>query len=269
MTVKTIFHPATGRPLRFGRRPMVARHPRLRFARYVRADAPPPPASVDYRPLAAAALEQVYLNDQLGCCVIAWIAHKVGLDTGNVDGGRPAVATAAEIKAAYGAIGGYVDGDPATDNGCNEADALAYWISPSVTIGGAAHRIDGAVSINAADPIEVRRAIWLFGGVMFGVALPDGWISPLAKTWDVAGDADPNNGHCFGAVAYDGGRLWIETWGESDFAITDAAVAKYAVAAAGGELFATLGPDWENQATAKAPNGFDYTALKADLAAMA
>lgn len=35
----------------------------------------------------------------------------------------------------------------------------------------------------------------------------------------------------------------------------------------GGELWAPLSPDWINQATQKAPSGFDWTQLQADLQA--
>ena len=61
----------------------------------------------------------------LGDCVIAGGYHVEAVWTGNA--GQLFTATDAQIVADYGAIGGYVPGDPSTDNGCDEQTAFNYW----------------------------------------------------------------------------------------------------------------------------------------------
>jgi hypothetical protein len=119
----------------------------------------------------------------------------------------------------------------------------------------------------------VRAAIYLFGSVTFGIELPDtlaAGIDALVNgfTWDVAGPPNPENGHCFGGGGYEPGRIKIVEWGMTGW-MTDAAVAMYASTAGAGELYTVLSTDWMINATAKAPNGFNWTQLLSDLASMA
>src|SRR6202142_3971073 len=72
---------------------------------------PAPPATCSYAPKASTALSEMYLNDQLGDCVIAGMAHLAGVFSGNA-GIPPVVFTAEQITGLYSAIGGYVPGDP-------------------------------------------------------------------------------------------------------------------------------------------------------------
>jgi len=85
--------------------------------------------------------------------------------------------------------------------------------------------------------------------------------------WDVAGNADPDNGHCFCGEGYNRIGVLIDTWGMIG-TVTWGAVAKYASTAGQGELYAVLGLDAISKATQKAPNGFDATQLLADLQAI-
>ena len=87
---------------------------------------PTPPDECSWAPRATPVLRQMYLNDSLGDCVIAGIAHLVGVFTGNA-GQTPQQFTNAQITGMYSAIGGYVPGDASTDNGCDERTAMAYW----------------------------------------------------------------------------------------------------------------------------------------------
>jgi hypothetical protein len=74
---------------------------------------------------ANAALAQVYANDSLGDCVIADIAHVVGVFTGGA-GPEPFIYTRDQIITIYSAIGGYNPADPSTDQRCDEQTALNY-----------------------------------------------------------------------------------------------------------------------------------------------
>ncbi|HYM54136.1 MAG TPA: hypothetical protein VES97_02155 [Solirubrobacteraceae bacterium] len=244
---------------------------RLHARDYLRhAQLPPPPPSVDWSPSATSALAQVYLNDQLGDCVIAGLMHLVGVWTGNASGGAPFIATPDQVVAAYSAIGGYVPGQASTDQGCDEQVALNYAQQVGLADGT---KFAGSFAVDATNQLECQQVISLFeGGVMFGVALPDAWISPFPSaagfTWDVAGPPNPSNGHCVVGVGYTAAGILISTWGLVG-TMTWAAVAKYAVQASGGELYAALSPDQVAKGQAAAPNGLAWADLQADFDALA
>ena len=180
-----------------------------------------------------------------------------------------------EVTKNYGKFCGYVPGDPSTDQGCDEATVLAGWQTDGVLMGGEYHKIAGSLAVDGSNAEEVRTALWLFENVMFGVGLPQAWVDAMSTmkdgfVWAKAGPAVPNNGHCFGAMAYGpkDKAIKIATWGMLG-EITDEAVAYYTSAAQGGQLFTVLSQDSIIKATAKAPNGFDFTQLQADLQALA
>lgn len=263
MPVKTITHPVSGRSFKLGRRRPVARGPRLSLRNYLLKSFPAAPAAADYAAKPAAFLAEVLGNDALADCTAAGAFHIGGALLANA--GAPIPFTEADVVKFYSATTGYVPGDPATDQGGNEQDVLNYWQRTGLVPG--AHRITGYVAIDGGNADEVKAALWLFENLYFGVELPDAWVDPMPAasgfTWNVAGSPGPDNGHCFAGVGYDGAGVTIDTWGMLG-KITYAAVAKYAAAAGQGELYAVLGPDAIDQASGKAPNGFDAAQLLAD-----
>ena len=258
----------SGKTLMLGRRRPVARGPRFRLANYLLQTIPPPPSSADYSTKASAALSQVYLNDQLGDCVIAAIAHLLGIFSANAQE-PPIVLTDAEIIALYGQIGGYDPNNPATDQGCDEVTALNWWQEYGAPTGK--NQIAGWMQVDGTNPVEVRTALWLFENLFFGVDLPDAWVQPAPQesgfTWDIAGGSDPNNGHAFVGVAYDAKGILIDTWG-MEGTITDAAIARYTAQAEGGALYTVLSSESIISAALKAPNGFGWASLVADFNSM-
>jgi hypothetical protein len=181
-----------------------------------------------------------------------------------------------EIIGLYSAIGGYVPGDPSTDQGCDEQTALNYWenngaLPPHKTNPTGQHRIAGWMTVDSTNAEECQTALWLFENLYFGIELPDAWINPVPKasgfTWDVAGDPDPNNGHCVAGVGYNSTGIAIDTWGMTGV-MTYAAVAKYPKQASGGELYTVVSMDAISKANEKAPNGFDWSQLIADFDSM-
>jgi len=267
MTVKTIQHPSTGKSFRLGRTRPIARGPQFRLRNYLLRGLPAPPASCDYSKAAKTALSKLYLNDTLGDCVIAGIGHIVGILTSNA--GVPFLYTNQQIIALYSAIGGYVPGDPATDNGCDEQTALNYWENNGAPAGS--HRIAGWLAVNAADPEEYRIALWLFENLYFGMELPAAWIAPMPSAsgfiWNVAGNPVPTNGHCVAGAGYGAQGVSIATWGMTGL-ITDAAIAKYASTQANGALYTVVSQDAIVRASKLAPNGFDWSQLIADFDSM-
>jgi len=252
---------------RMGRRRPVARCPRFSLRNYLMKGMPAPPASCDYSKQGAKALSEMYLNDQLGDCVIAGIGHVVGVLTGG--GSKQFIYTNAQITKLYSAIGGYVPGHPNTDNGCDEQTALNYWQHHGAPSGS--HEIAGWISVDGTDPTEYRTALWLFENLYFGLELPDKWVSPMPSaagfTWDVAGPPNPNNGHCVVGVGYANKGVKICTWGMLG-TLTDAAIDKYATTVGSGELYTVVSHDALEKASQKAPNGFDWSQLVADFDSM-
>jgi len=261
-TLKTIQTKNHG-TVKMGRRRPAARPLVLSIKNYFRATLPSAPATCDYSAKAMAGLNQMYLNNELGDCVIAGGYHVEGVETGNASG-TPFIATNQQIIADYSAIGGYNPDDPSTDQGCDEVTALNYW-----TQTGFANKTKllGYAAVDPTNPAELMSALYLFENLYFGLELPDQYVNPFPAasgfTWDVAGNPDPNNGHCIVGVGYNAQGVTISTWGMLG-TFTWAAVAKYCTAQANGALYVLLSPDELSAGQTRAPNGVDWTALIAD-----
>lgn len=268
MALKSILAPHLRRNVVFGRK-----HPTpeaaakvVKLGTYLKPEIAAPPAGVDYSLKALPCLSLVMLNDQLGDCTCAGACHCVGIWTGNA--GKLFIATNDEVLELYESCGGYKPGDPSTDQGCDEVTVLDYLSNTGFPDGS---KLAGYVSVDATNQTEVMQAAFLFGSLYFGVDLPDSWISPFPSvngfTWD-ADQPDPSNGHCIVGTGYNDQGIQIDSWGLLG-TITWAGVASLCTPGAGGALYALLSPDWIDQATAKAPSGFDFATLTADLQAMA
>jgi hypothetical protein len=260
--VKTLTD-ANGTTFKLGRKPPGPTRPHLKMKNYLLRSLPDPPATMDETPLAMPSLSRMFLNDQLGDCIIAALyGHQRGVWSANASNGKAIVLpTDDDIQKTYSRLFGYVPGDPTTDTGGIIQDALNDLINSKI--------IDGYVSVNAHDQIELKTAIWLFGGVTFGMGLPDEWTHDLSNLkWTVAGDSDPANGHCFICPGkYDDTTVGTSTWGQIGSMDYDSC-AKYATKSNGGECWAILSPDWISKTTQKAPIGIDRSQLAADLDAI-
>ena len=224
---------------------------------------------VDYSRAALAAIRQIKLNDQLGCCVVAAGDNVMGVATGNAGACR--TVTDAEVIADYEAIGGYDPSDPNSDQGCDPSVAVSYWTTHGMADGV---KILGSVGVNPADATELMTAITLFEHVFFGGELPDQWISPFPSSdgfiWDTD-PPDPQNGHQMMLCGYDNSgpelRLRVVTWGLMGW-ITLTGFARFCAAANSGDCSVLLTPDLINKATGKSPAGIDWSGLVADFDAM-
>jgi hypothetical protein len=242
---------------------------RLNFASYAGPSLPDPPAYVHRGKAALPCLSNIYANDSLGDCTAAGAGHGIGVWRGNAGNNDPA-PTVDDVIDFYSATTGYVRGNSATDQGGDEVTVLNYWMSTGFAIKGSqTSKIAAWCNVDATNAKQVRQAIWLAEFVYFGVELPDAWVSPMPQhngfLWDVAGEADPNNGHCFIAASYDR-YLLNDTWGEFGY-MTDAAVAKYA-SGPGGELHCCFSMESINRASQKSDSGFAWEQILADSASL-
>jgi hypothetical protein len=261
--VTTITHPTTGRTLSLGRNRPLARGPRMRVANYFLRTLPTPPAAEDYSNAADTLDSDILGNDANGDCTMAAAFHIDGTMIANAGAPIPATLNAAAcLKLYYQLTGG-------PDTGLDEQLVWNYWQSNGLSPDGS-HKIIGRAGVDGTDTIEVKTALWLFENIYICVSLPDAWISPPPSgpgfVWDVADDPNPDNGHAFCGYGYGPTGVFINSWGMHG-TLTWAALAKYAIQANGGDLATVFSVDAINAATQKAPNGFDFSQLMADLQA--
>lgn len=239
----------------------------LKFRDYARGAAlAPPPAACSWT--TKIALWPMLANDRLGDCTCAGAGHMVECWTGNAK--TLFMPTDAEAISMYEAVGGYVPGNNSTDNGADEVTVLNYWRQT----GFANHKIEAYVSVDAANAIEVRQAIQLFGGVYIGLAMPMAWQGEtiwdapssgvLARLYralvkDSDWTAGSWGGHAVPLLAYDNNGYTPITWGSASYRITNAGLATYCdemYACVSEDFIATNGLD---------PSGFDLAQLMVDL----
>jgi len=212
---------------------------------------PPAPAEFDFTAAAMKSLRRMYVNDQLGCCVVSLGYHFLGVESGGA--GSETVVSDGDIVRDYSAIGGYVPGRPSTDNGCNEQDALHYWQTKGFVNGD---KIEGWLTVNPQDIETCKKVAYLFEGLYYGYGLPNSWLNTQdGATWDAA-RSNPNNGHAFGSFGWKNGKWTISTWGGFRY-MTDAAHKNM------DEAYVILNDTMVNKVNQKAPNAVDWPSLVA------
>jgi hypothetical protein len=227
----------------------------LRLAKYLPAVLPDPPEPFAWSPRVPS--WPMLKNDDVGDCTVAGALHLEQVWT--AANGRAYNPTDTEAISAYSAITGYRPGDDSTDNGAVLLDVLNYWRAHG--IGG--HRISAFAQVDAADPIHVMTAIWLFGGLYIGLELPTSCQDQTL--WNCTdyrdGDRAPGSwgGHCVILTDYDAQGLTCITWGAKK-RLTWGFLDTYS-----DEAWAIISPDFLN-AQAQSPALFNREQLLADLA---
>ena len=160
----------------------------LRLARYVQSSLPPAPAAVDYS--CAITDWGLMLNDQLGCCTIAGVAHAVQVWTANA--GTEVTVPDSVVLNYYQTWDGYNPANPATDQGGTELDVLNDWHQQGFS--GRALDAYGALELDAGPHLrlpmmDVMDAIWLFGGAYIGLELP--LSAQNQEVWGIAQGGGP------------------------------------------------------------------------------
>jgi hypothetical protein len=163
----------------------------------------------------------MYLNDQLGCCTIAGLAHLFGAMSA-YGSGTEALFDNSVIQATYSAVGGYVPGDPSTDNGCVMQDVLAYARANGMAdTTGKVHKVLGSARMgNPADELLLGQVLDVFGSVYVGFD-----VQPVieqefdnGQPWTYAPGEPVIGGHCVVLQKRDPARsevgiLNYVTWG--------------------------------------------------------
>ncbi len=177
MSLKSAYAPSLKRNVKFGRKKPKFPSPKLKASSFLNLSQISVPASTNYRANASASLRNIYGNDTLGDCVPAGCNHTDGEE--NANAGSSFVPTLANVIADYSAIGGYVPGNEATDNGCDEDTRCTDYQSWYHVRRTPSKRLPAVISVDATNDAEVRACFYLFENLIFGVGLPDKWISPM------------------------------------------------------------------------------------------
>lgn len=193
-------------------------------------------------------------NDQIGDCTIAGAGHMEMTWTSNA--GALYTPPDSDIVTAYSAVSGYIPGQPSTDNGAFMIDVLNYWRKTGIS----GHKIHAYNQVNVASSIQVRAALYLFGGLYVGVQLPESAMNATesGQCWSDTTDTNIIGGHAFNIVALDPWTVSCITWGQVQM-MTWAWLAKYC-----DEAYAIISNDWI-ESTGIAPPGFNMKQLNNDL----
>jgi hypothetical protein len=219
---------------------------------------PPVPAEVSWFTKVPASAWRMYYNDTLGTCGPAMVGHSIV--QASFYAGKEIIPTDAQIMQVYKDVGGYVPGDPSTDNGVDLLTLMNYMRQ----VGVAGNKWDAFMSVNWKDLDEVREAIQIFGRVLVGTALPAtaqgqaNWTVALGGTATANGAPGSWGGHATPYFAMSPESINVNTWAtnikeshnfELDYV---------------DEMYVAVDPLWIG-ANGVSPSDFNMAQLMADL----
>lgn len=245
--------------MKLGKQPYREDRRTLRFASYVDPKVmPPAPASCKWD--RDVKTWPMYANDRIGDCTCAEVGHHLQLWTAAA--GHEIDVTEADVVGLYEKVSGYDPATGANDNGAVILDVLNRWRHDGI----AGHKIGAFAEVDVHNHALVEDAIWLFGGISIGVALPvaaqhqaNYWHLPRGGTGTPAGRPGSWGGHCVYSLDYDRRGITVVSWGElirMSWAFWDAYCE---------EAWAVISTDFLNGAQ-QTPQGFNVAQLQADLA---
>jgi hypothetical protein len=247
---------------KLGRNRPIVIGPHLHLGNYMLRKMPTPPTTYSYISPARSWLGDILGNDNYGDCTIAAAFHIAGSLLLNA--GQP-LPTEYNDKTA---VALYLKLTGGADDGLDEQTVFNWWQVHGL-LSNSTHRILARVFVDPTDIEQIQTAIWLFENLYLTAELPDAWVNSMPNadgfTWDAAGDPNPDNGHAFCGFSYGNGGVGIDTWGLLGTETYDA-VAAYNCQSNGGGCYSVVSVDAVNTGTQKAPNGFDWSQLTADIA---
>lgn len=234
------------------------KRPALRLSTLLKT-APAAPPSADY--VSEVAAWPMYMNDTLGICAIAAPGHAIEGWTRYAQGTTTVLPDSAILKG-YEDVGGYVPGNPKTDQGCVLQDVLDYWRKTG--IGG--DKVLFFAKVDPQNASEVAAAIYYFGHIIYGIQVPQSAMDQFnaGQPWDVV-DNDGGNlgGHAINVGAYNDQSMYTAvTWGAAQ-KVTQPFFKKYA-----DEAWVVGTADWLNKTSGKSLAGLDLQGLGAEFASL-
>jgi hypothetical protein len=149
----------------------------------------------------------IFLNDQLGCCVISGRAHQT-LRFEFLEQGSLIHITDGEVQRQYFAeTGGH-------DRGLVLLHSLKSWRTQGWIAGRRRYRIEAFAEVNRRNRAQIRGAIFLKVGIGIGLSLPSTAIPRFHAGQPWADTSLPGeSGHYVFVTGYSSGGLTCVTWG--------------------------------------------------------
>lgn len=228
------------------------------------AGLPPVPLTADVDWASTVPSWPMYLNDTLGDCTIAAIGHMYGAWTWYARSAEGLFADS-QVQAVYSRVGGYVPGDPSTDQGCVMQDVLADQVAHGMTdAAGAVHKAAAYAALgNPADEDLLGQVLDVFGTVYVGINVQQQMETEFADgkpwTWKKGGQEIGGHAICLQRRTGSGDApLEYVTWGALQSATTGFQ------AGAAEEAWAVVTDDWL-KANGTTIEGMDLQQLLADM----
>lgn len=206
-------------PVDFRAYPKIKPTPRIlattrRFRDVIGAGLPPSPQSSNWYALVEASGSwDMLANDQYGDCGEAGMLNYARART--TYAGKPLVPTRDDAIRLYSNATGFDPTNPSTDQGTNLSDLMDYCLNNSM-VQSRADMLLLAMPLDITNIEELRQAIDLCGGILFGVRFPESWNT--SRIW--APTNSPIEGrHCiyspgFNKSATSGTIFDVITWAE-------------------------------------------------------
>lgn len=183
----------------------------LMLASYMTHELPPHPTAI---PVPDGINWGMLANDRAGDCTCAAIGHMVQYWS-YVSKGQPHEVSDEEVLKLYSAVSGY---DPAT--GANDDGAVVLNVLKYIKKNGfSGHKIDGFADCEPGNIDHQKAAIWHFGGVDTGMALP--LTAQNQKVWSVPPRGPRGDGERYSWGGHSVMVAWYNligpvciTWGE-------------------------------------------------------
>lgn len=234
-------------------------HPRLQLEAFLdHAKLPPVPETVNW--CSKVMSWPMYLNDQLGDCTCAAVGHQ--LQAWSAYGNTELTVPQDSVLGLYESVGGYVPGNPATDQGCNVQDVLQYMVSTGIpgNADGDQQKYKLFAQIkNLKEMSTVYQGLYLFGSVYLGINVPQSAMDQFqaGQPWSYVGDDNILGGHAICVQAkLSNGDLDIITWGAVQ-TMEQSFWDNYVE-----EAWVVIDPEWINATSGEAPEGLDLAGLE-------
>lgn len=229
-------------------------HPRVMLEDHVDFTVmPSPPASIDW----ASEVKEwpMYLNDQLGDCTCAEVGHAEQAWTAYAS--TEFTMPEQNILSLYETVGGYIPGNPSTDNGCVIQDVLQYMTSTG--IGG--HKYLAFAQLGyLGDMNKIYQVLDMFGSIYLGINCPDSAEAQFSKgeIWTYVPGATIVGGHAIALQKKNpDSTMGVVTWGALQQ--MDQSFWLHYVE----EAWVAVTEDWFGK-TGDTPTGLNMTSLMAD-----
>lgn len=205
----------------------------------------------------------MYLNDQIGDCTEAAKGHMIQALSA-VGEGKELTVTNKQVLSWYERDGGYVPGNPSTDNGCQLSTVLANWKQYDSAV---CQITEFAELASFYEIANLKEALYLFGTVYLGIYVPQSAVDQYhaGEPWTYVPGSQIVGGHaiCLQEVLAPGNdnMLQVVTWGQL-WPMDREFFWHYCE-----EAWVMISPDWFNSSGVDT-DGFNMAELQSDFSEM-